>query len=156
MNAWWSEEHKREIRFQFNYTMNGYTKPYFTDDTGRLYRDETGNLDDADTIPMRVRFGASNCGVPQGKGFHSVLVDVEDARGAILQYSIDGGDFITLGQITQDSQTFVFRQNDQLVEGRTIDYQLVHNSRGTPPVFNGQTTYYNLNESVVNEFGQKL
>jgi hypothetical protein len=43
MNAWWTEEHKREIRFQFNHTMNGYTKPYFTDETGRLFRDETGN-----------------------------------------------------------------------------------------------------------------
>jgi hypothetical protein len=69
MQGWWTEEHKREIRFQFTHTMNGYTKPYFTDETGRLFRDETGNLDNADPIPMEIEFGRNNLGTDQLKQY---------------------------------------------------------------------------------------
>lgn len=151
LNAWWAEEHKREIRFQRNYTMHGYTKPYFTDDTGRLFRDETGDLDNADTIPMEVELGRNNFGTDQQKAYLSVLVDSENARGAILQYSIDGGRFETLGQITDRVTKLMFSQNDQLIEGRDINYKIVHNDGGSAPIINGLTTYFSMREAVINE-----
>jgi len=150
MNAWWTEEHKREFRFQFNYTMNNYTKPYFTDETGRLFRDETGNLDNFDPIPMEIEIGRDNLGTDQLKRFISVLVDSENARGAILQASIDGGPFKTLAEITQNVQKVVFPQGDQQPEGRDIDYKIVHNDTGDPPIINGLTTYTSFAELVVN------
>lgn len=151
LNAWWPEEHKREIRFQFNHTMNGYTKPYFTDETGRLFRDETGNLDNFDPIPMSIELGRNNFDTDQVKKYHSVLVDAEQARGMILQYSLDGGRFETLGQIKENVEKLVFPQGSQLVEARDIDYKVVHNDSGDPPIINGLTTYYNINESIPNE-----
>lgn len=151
MNAWWIEEHKREIRFQFNHTMNGYTKPYFTDETGRLFRDETGDLDHEDTIPFEVEIGRDNMGTDQVKGFLSVLVDSEKATGAKLQYSLDGGNFETLGSITSNIQKMVFPQRIQKAEGRDIDYKFVHNDRGEAPVINGLTTFKNLAEMFVTE-----
>lgn len=152
MNAWWTEEHKRNIRFQFNHTMSGYTKPYFTDDTGRLYRDETGNLDDADTIPFELELGADNFGIDQTKGFMSVLVNSENAQGAQLQYAIDGGSFETFAEkITQSVQPMIFPQGGQRLEGRQIDYKFVHNDSGVAPAINGITTYYNLSEMFVTE-----
>jgi hypothetical protein len=151
LNAWWTEEHKREIRFQRNHTMHGYTKPYFTDETGRLFRDETGNLDNADPIPMEIEIGRSNFGTDQKKVYHSVLVDSESARGAILQYSLDGGSFNTLGQITDNIQLLTFPQGGRLIEGRDIDYKLVHNDTGDPLVFNGLTTYFSVNERLPDE-----
>lgn len=130
--------------------MNGYTKPYFTDETGRLFRDETGNTDNGEPIPMEIEIGRDNLGTDQLKRFISVLVDSENARGAVLQYALDGGNFITLGQITDNVQKMVFSQNDQLPEGRDIDYKIVHNDVGDPPMINGVTTYTSFAELVVN------
>ena len=147
-NSWWVEEHKREIRFQFNHDMHGYTKPYFTDDTGRLFRDETGNLDNADPIPMEIEWGRNNLGTDQVKTFNTVMVDSEKARGALLQYSLDGSPFKTLGQVTDNIEKLQFPQRGQSIEGRDINYKLVHNDTGDPPSVNGLTTYYSVTESV--------
>jgi hypothetical protein len=155
MNAWWQELHIREIRFQFNHYMHGYVKPYFIDDLGYLFRDETGNTDNGISIPERIRFGRNNLGIPQSKVFHSILVDSEAARGALIQYSVDGSQFKQLGQITQDVQSFEFPQSDDLIVGRDIDYQIIHNDTGDPPIINGITTYFNLDETFVNELGVK-
>jgi hypothetical protein len=107
MQGWWTEEHKREIRFQFTHTMNGYTKPYFTDETGRLFRDETGNLDNADPIPMEIEFGRNNFSTDQLKQYFDAI-DSENARGGIMQYSLDNGAFNTLGQTTATSFVLTF------------------------------------------------
>jgi hypothetical protein len=148
LNAWWTEEHKRNIRVQFNHNMHGYTKPYFTDDTGRLYRDETGNLDDADPIPMEVELGRDTFGTPQKKGYSSVLAEAENARTMSLQYSVDGGPFKTLGQLTDFVNVFPFKQKGQAVEGRDINYKVVHNDSGEPPLFNGLITYHSVTEAT--------
>lgn len=151
MNSWWTEEHKREIRFQFNHTMNGYTKPYFTDETGRLFRDETGNVDNQDSIPMEIELGRNNFGTDQVKRYISVSVDSENARAAVLQYSIDSNQFQTLGQITDNVEELRFPQGGQLIEGRDINYKFVHNDIGEAPVINGLTTYVNSEEMFTTE-----
>lgn len=152
LNSWWPEEHTREIRFQFMHTMNGYTKPYFTDDTGRLFRDETGNQDHLSSIPMVIDWGRSNLGVDQKKIFNSVLVDSEKADGASLQYSIDGGAFHTLPQTIDKAVSLLrFPQTGQLIEGRDIDYKLVHNEKGESPIINGLTTFFSASEAMPSE-----
>jgi hypothetical protein len=148
MNAWWLEEHKREIRFQFNHNMHGYTKPYFTDETGRLFRDETGNTDNGDSIPMEIELGRDTFGTGQVKDYFSVVTDAENARGMILQYSVDGGPFKTLGQLTDFINVFPFRQGGQAIEGRDIDYKVVHNDEGELPMLNGLTTYRSVIETI--------
>jgi hypothetical protein len=150
MNAWWTESHKREIRFQRNYTMSGYTKPYFTDETGRLFRDETTNTDNGESIPMEVEIGRDNLQNDQTKRFISVLVDSENARGATIVYSLDGGRFNMLGQITKDVEKLSFPAGGQSIEGRDINYKITHNDVGEPPVINGIVTYTSLSELSVN------
>lgn len=149
LNGWWTEKHKREIRFQRNHTMNGYTKPYFTDETGRLFRDETTNTDNGDSIPMTVEWGRNNLGTDQLKRFMSALIDSENARGATLKYSIDSGPFITLCMITDNVQRVLFPVGGQQVEGRDIDYKITHNDAGEPPMINGISTYTTFAELVV-------
>lgn len=151
LNAWWTEEHKREFRFQFNHNMNGYTKPYFTDETGRLFRDETGNLDNEDPIPVEIEFGRNNFSTDQKKTYLTALVDSEQARGALIQYSIDSGPFQTLGQITEPVQKMIFPQGGQLIEGRDINYKFTHNDEGNSPILNGIMTYYSGTEGTPNE-----
>jgi hypothetical protein len=131
--------------------MNGYTKPYFTDDTGRLFRDETTNLDNFDPIPLEIEIGRSNFGTDQKKIYNTVLIDSEDARGALIQYSIDGNRFETLGQITDVVQKLQFPQGGQLIEGRDIDYKIVHNDTGDPSIINGLTTYFSVSERMPDE-----
>lgn len=152
MNAWWTEMHKRNIRFQFNHTMNGYTKPYFTDDTGRLFRDETGNLDNNEVIPFEVQLGRNQFGTDAHKTYTAVLTDTEGAREAILQFSVDGEAFQTLGQLTSNVNKFPF-STSQLpdVEGRDIDYKFVHSDSGDPPRINGLSTTYQIQERIVDE-----
>lgn len=151
MNAWWVEQHKREIRFQFNHTMNGYTKPYFTDETGRLFRDETGNLDNFDTIPMEIELGRNNFGTDQLKVYMSVLIDSENARGAVLQYALDAGPFNTLGQLTDTSTKISIPTKGQLVQAHDINYKIVDNTQGDPTAFNGMSTYFKIENLIVNE-----
>jgi len=150
LNAWWTEEHKREFRFQFNHTMHGYTKPYFTDELGNLFRDETTNRDHVDPIPMEVQLGRNNFGTDQTKRYLSVLVDSENARGAQLQYSIDGGAFRTLGQVNKNVEKLLFPTGGEIIEGRDIDFKFVHNEVGDPGVWNGVTTWWTLAEVMVN------
>lgn len=151
-NSWSTEFHKRNFRFQFNHTMNGYTKPYFTDDTGRLFRDETGNLDSADTIPFELELGRDNMGTDQTKGFMSALLNSENARGGSLQYSVDGGSWQTFPeQIVSPVQPFIFPQGGQRLEGRDINYKIVQNDAGDPPIVNGITTFRTLTEMFVTE-----
>lgn len=132
--------------------MNGYTKPYFTDETGKLFRDETGLIDHVDPIPMEVELGRNNFDTDQRKRYFSVLVDSENAQGANLQYSVDGRRWITFREsINSNVQKLVFPQAGQLIEGRDINYRFVYNNAGSEPVFNGLVTYYTITEAVPNE-----
>jgi len=151
LNSWWVETHKREIRYQRNHDMTGTTKPYFTDETGRVFRDEVGNTDNGDPIPMEIELGRNNFGTDQAKSYLSVLIDSESARGANLQYSIDGGSFRTLCQINSDVQKAIFGQSAQLIEGRDINYRISHNDVGSAPLVNGLTSYFSMKEDIINE-----
>jgi len=136
--------------------MNGFRKVYFTDENGYLFRDETGFTDAGLSIPMSVELGRNNCGTEQNKSFLSIQIDSEFARGGIIQYQLDGGDWNTLGQIAENIQTFAFKQRAELQSGRDINIRFVHNDYGDPPTFNGCTLYFTVIESIVNELGERL
>jgi hypothetical protein len=143
-NVWAVEEHKREFRYQTMHSMNGYTKPYFQDETGRVWRDETANLDGVDIIPFSVQTGRNNLGVPLNKEFHGMVVHSEKARGSLIMVSIDGQQFQEVGQITQDVQEI------RLAPGKfvshDIDIKVTHNDEGDTPSIDGFTHYYNVKD----------
>jgi len=154
MNIWWQEVHNREMRFQFMHAMNGFTKPYFTDENGMVFRDEVGNTDAGLSIPMTVEFGRTNCGIEQQKIFDAVQIDSEKTRTGLMQYSLDGGDWRTLGQIDKDITTMVFPQKKpELSTGHDINIRFTHNNSGDQPLFNGLTLYFDNYESIVGELG---
>ena len=136
------------------HNMNGYTKPYFTDNFGYLFRDETGLTDAGQSIPMQLEFGRNNLGTEQMKVLGAVQIDSERTRTGIMQYSLDGGDWATLGQIDTDITTLNFPQGKgALNTGHDINLRFMHNNAGDPPMFNGWTVYWNSYESIVNELG---
>jgi hypothetical protein len=67
---------------------------------------------------------------------------------------MDGGSFNVLGQVNNNIEKLVFPQRDNMIEGRDIDYKIVHNETGEAMVLNGITTYFILTENMVNEAGQ--
>lgn len=144
MNAWWIELHRREIRFQFNHNMTGYEKPYFLDDTGRLFRDEVGNRDHMDTIPMRVKIGRDAFGTSAKKKYLGAFFQSEFGRGATIRASVDNGDFKPLGQLREDVEKIDF---PEWVQGRDINYEITHDSIGEAPVIDGPETYYVTTEN---------
>ena len=146
MNVWWPEEHKREFRFQLMHTMNGYTKPYFLDETGRFWRDEVGGLDGIDTIPFEVELGRDNYGTGLRKTYIGAIVETERARGAQVLMSLDNGNWLDVGQITTDVQEILFGPK---VTGRDVNFRFVHNDAGDAPSLDGITPYYLLEETTV-------
>lgn len=143
-NIWWLETHKREHRFQFKHRMHGYKKPYFLDETGRLFRDETGNLDHFDTIPMSYEYGRDNFGTHLKKNYESVVVDAERAEACMLLASIDGGPFEKVGQLTKTVNEFTFPFS---AEGHDINFKYTHNADGESPIINSITTYWSPQEA---------
>lgn len=154
LNIWWQEIHSREIRHQFMHTMNGYTKPYFTDNFGNVFRDETTFADAGNGIPMFVEFGRTNCGTEQKKTFSALQVDSERARTGVIQYQVDAGNWYTLGELTQDIETLVFPSGqNKIAQGRDINLRFSANGTGDPDYFNGWTIYFSVVEELVNEIG---
>jgi hypothetical protein len=132
--------------------MNGYTKPYFTDENGYMFRDETGLTDAGNPIPMMVEFGRTNCGTEQKKTFSAMQIDSERARTGIVSYALDGGSWTVLGQTDQDIKSISFPQGKETIaQGRDINLRFSHNGAGDPPYFNGWSVYFNVVESIVNE-----
>lgn len=145
LKSFWPEVHRREIRSQFNHTMNGYTKPYFQDDTGRLFRDETGYIDDTESIPFEVELGNNNFNDDLHKLYISAVVDSEAARTMQVQYAIDDGEWQRLGQIDDTVKELSFPHN---ARGRKIKYKFTHNDDGEPPKLNGVSTFYSVEERL--------
>lgn len=144
MNAFWPEYHRREFRFQFLYTMSGYTKPYFIDETGRLWRDETTTLDGTDSIPYEIVTGDNNFGMEQMKEYDGCYIQSEKATNAQVNVSLDGGEWQSVGQINDLIQYIQF---PSWVRGRSINYKITHNDPGQPPTISSITTEYLITET---------
>jgi hypothetical protein len=124
--------------------MHGYTKPYFIDDTGRLFRDETGLKDHHDSIPFELTLGEHDFNEDLSKVYSGVIVDSEYAQSARVAYSIDGNDYKPLGQLDATSKKFIFPHD---ARGRKIQYQFTHNDTGQAPAINGISTLYSSEEN---------
>ena len=125
--------------------MHGYTKPYFLDETGRFFRDETGNLDHFDTIPMEIVIGRNNLGNELPKALAGVIVNSEKARGARITASVDNGEFLNLGELDRTNKRLDARN---LPEVHDVNYKISHNSPGEAPIINGITTYFSQTETL--------
>lgn len=123
--------------------MHGIKKSYFIDDTGRLFRDEIGNLDHNDTIPFEVTLGQNDFNNDLSKSYIGVVVDSENARTAQASYSIDGNSYLPLGQLDRDVVELKFKLGDR---GRKIQYKFTHNDSGDAPAINGLSTFYSVEE----------
>lgn len=149
MNIWSVEYHTRNIRYQREYEMTGYRKTYFTDDTGKVFRDETGNTDAGDPIEFELQTGRLNFGQEQVKNYIGMYLETENARGARIMVSVAGIDenpqFQSVGQVESTIQNTTFPQN--MTTGRDIDVKITHMGPGDRPVISGISIFSSLMES---------
>jgi hypothetical protein len=124
--------------------MHGLTKPYFTDDTGRLFRDEVGFMDHNDTIPMEIVTYRDSLGTRYNKKFDGCVIESEDANATQIFRSIDNEQFINVGEINKDVQYIKFDANIPM--GRDIAYKFTHNDAGSAPAIDGVETYFSNQE----------
>lgn len=143
MNIWSVESHTRNQRFQFTWTVSNVRNPYFQDDTGLILKDETTNLDLTATIPWFVELGRDHFNFDELKSYQTVYVYSKAPRSVIVQYSLDAGEWFTLGELKEKVQKFVFPLN---TEGHDINYRLSLNAIGEPPVIEGISTHYSVIE----------
>lgn len=149
MNIWSFEYHTRNIRYQKEYEQTGYKKTYFTDDTGKVFRDETGNTDAGDPIEFEVETGRLNFGQEQVKNYIGMYLETENARGARVMVSVAGIDenpqYQSVGQIESTIQNITFKQN--MTTGRDISVKITHMGPGDRPVLSGISIFSSLMES---------
>jgi hypothetical protein len=58
---------------------------------------------------------------------------------------------ILWGRLQGPSTKLEFPSNNQLKEAHDVNFKFVHNSPGDPVAFNGMSTYFKINELIVNE-----
>jgi len=145
LDAWEFEVHRREIRQQLVHTMHGYTKPYFVDNWGNFFRDETGDTDNGETIPFELDFGRDTQGVSEyRKHYIALAFESEAARSARVFSSIGGGELQKVGQLTNRYETIKYQNDPKGFDNRI---RILHNDPGERPIIDGPTIIYALEEA---------
>ena len=120
-------------------------KVYFLDDTGKLFKDDEGNLDDSDTIPLLIRFGRNHSGTLKSKTYSGWYFFGSNLAGASLRCYLDGKlDPIELGELRGNISEI--KVGNKPVHGRYIDLELTINSKGDAPVVEGYEQYFSVQE----------
>ena len=128
----------------------GELKPYFFGGNGRLYLDETGNMDDDKNIAFRGRTGKSILAFPQRKKFYGVTLFTRNASGLRLTASVDGGDWKTVGRIEGETCFIKFSEqgDNVLPSGVAIDWQVSGRVEGAAPAVDGAVVWFAIEEDV--------
>lgn len=144
-NTWTRETHARAMMRHIRSDYMGTMSLIFMDDTaGKLYQDEVGNLDDTDTIPFYVRFGRSNDGTEQSKGYQGWYIFGNKVTGASYKVRIEDGDPIDVAELKGHISRIISPKN--VPEGRDIDFEITQHSKGDPIEIEGISTYYDTQE----------
>lgn len=148
-NAWSPEHLAYPPLIQFSDDLSGELKPYFLSNNGRLYQDETGNLDDDKPIPFLAGTGRDMFGAEQTKRFVGMLLFTRNCSGLRLQAAVDGGQMETIGIIEGVVCYIEFPQNgdNKLPLGVSFDWQIAGNLKGEPPEVEGAVVYYSPEET---------
>ncbi len=145
-NNWTFESHTRNIRYSFKYTLANSLNSYFQDDTGRLLRDDYGNLDLTATIPWEFNFGKDNLGIDEKKDFVGCTIYSDNWQSIQVSISIGGSEFKNIGELT-GPVTKLKIPDTMPRQGIDIDYQFSHNGPSNPPDVLGISTHFSQMES---------
>lgn len=134
MNAWSTDQVDRNITTYLIHRMNGLEKIYFGDDTGRLFRDETGYSDNGKSIPFLIETKPFDQGVPEEtKPYRRAYIYTKNGQMATAQYSVDGKEWKTFGQLSRNVTPIELGD----IQGRNIAFRILQNDKGVGVVLLG-------------------
>ena len=108
-NAWSTRQENYLVYSACSHKMNGINKLYFGNELGRVYRDNVGNSFAGWPIPMRFATKRFDAGKPdETKRFTKIIVKANKGAEAIILYSLDGGQYKTLGQVEGEKTKIEF------------------------------------------------
>lgn len=154
-NVWSIESLGKKALFQENDDSSGAVRPYLYSDDGKIYIDETGNMDGADTngangtvIPFKLGLGRTHLNTQKVKKFVGVYIYSQDCAGALVKVAVAGGQPIPVGQIEYREQYIEFPEQGEnvLPRGRTAELFIDDASRGKPQAIEGLIWAYTVEE----------
>ncbi len=121
---------------------------YFMDNTGKLYQDGIGDLDDTDTIPFMVRYGRNNSGTVMDKTYSGFYVIGQNISGLKARVYTNGKpDPIELSVEQLDVGYAKITIGNKTVKGRDINLEFAHNGKGSPIAIEGYVPFLAAEES---------
>lgn len=148
-NTWAPEFFDVKMPVQFLYLHDGNVRPHFFDETGQLWLDESGDMDDDKIIPLEVELGDDTFGIDERKDYVGVAIYSKNSAATRIQVSIDGSEFTDVGQIAQQVERIRFaglRSNT----GTMINIKIVNSSSNDPVEIHKMVVYYNRAEDTFN------
>ena len=114
--------------------MHGLEKPYFGDDTGRFYRDETGLTDNGKPIHFLIETKRYHLGLPEEtKTMRRAYIHTQDGHQAIVTVIVDGKDTDIKAQLDKNITSVDLGD----IQGRDIAFRVTQNNGGEPVVYIG-------------------
>jgi len=147
-NNWARETHTRNMLKHVSSDISGYKKLYFLDNTGKLYVDDTGDLDDTTTIPFMVRYGRNNSGTIFAKTYTGYYIIGQNLSGTRVRVYINGRpDPIELTATKLEDGYLQATVGNKTVSGRDITLEVSHNGKGSPIAIEGYVPFLAAEET---------
>lgn len=135
-NNWARDGYARQFTRHVTSNFNGNRDLYFVSDTGKFCRDNSGNLDGTDPIPLVVRFGRNHSGTSLDKTYQGFYVFGENIAGAEVRCFTNGNTnkAFNLGKLKDNISAVEIGQD---VHGRDINLEIAITGKGDPPAIDG-------------------
>lgn len=149
MNAWNQDTINRQVNSFSILKMHGYEKVYFGDETGRVFRMDTGYTDDRKPIPFILETKRLNQDKPENiKTYRRAYVYTKNGMMANFSYSVDGKEFRTVGRLSKSLSVIELGE----ARGNDIAFRISQNDSGEGVSLLGISLVYVegelLNESI--------
>jgi hypothetical protein len=127
MNCWSEDTIDREVNSMSIYKMHGYEKIYIGDETGRVFRLDTGFSDNLKPIPFVIETKKFNQNLPEErKTYRRVYVYTKNGQLANFAYSVDGKEWQTVGRLSKSLTAVDLGE----VKGNDIAFRISQNDIG--------------------------
>lgn len=144
----WSREVVNKLMWNHLYSdMGGNLRLYFTDNSGQMWLDEEGNLQDTQTIPFYVRLGRDNGGTDFIKNMEGFYIYGENTSGASVKLRIEDGDPKDIGMLTGAISIVNVPENAKS-SGKYYDIEITQNSEGDAISIEGVSPFYNVGNNT--------
>jgi hypothetical protein len=152
-NTWAVDTTAHPTLMYINDSSSGFIKPYFVSDNGYLYMDDSGYTDDDLAIEFDMKYGKTHYGTELLKEFIGAFIYSQDANGLKIMISIDGGKYLTVGEVTGTAQQIMYRldNNRPIPQGVCVDVRLNGQTTGPPQVVEAFYDFFNLAQTVAGQ-----